>query len=163
MAMRAKTDNEKKARYMAVQVVDWFLEVVLADENSIAMESRTLIGALVDFKGEIPQSSGFSGFCKLGSKVDRMRDWPEGHKMAVMLMQKLSDRQREAVCIDRSYRGRTKVAIDPFTPERRLEIHWDDKACAEQARCTVKTFQQRVFDGYNRLENLLSERESRAA
>lgn len=163
MAMRAKDNSEKAARNMAMQVVDWYLDVLLADEGSIAMEGRTVIGALVDFKGQMPQSSGFSGFCKLGAKVDRMRDWPDGHRMAVVVMHKLSDRQREAVCIDRSYRGRTKVAIDPFTPEKPIEKHWGDKECAELSRCTITTFRQRVYDGYSRLEGMLGQHIARAA
>ena len=110
-------------------IVDMFLDVLLSNHDEIAKESRSIIGALVDFRGEIPRSSGFSGFCKLAAKVDRMRDWSDIHLLACMIVRNLSDRQCEALAYDRFYRGRTKVATDPCFPRQRAEIHWDDNAC----------------------------------
>lgn len=163
MAKRAKTEQEKRVRNTAQQIVDWFLDVLMSSSQDIPWEGRSVIGALVDFRGEIPASSGFSGFCKLGAKVDRMRDWQPHHKLALRLMNELSDLQVEALCIDRAYRNRTKVAVDPFTPERRVEIHWNDDACAQQLRCTVAAFRKRVSESYGRLDDLLEQQAQKAA
>lgn len=163
MAKRAKTEQEKRVRNTARQIVDWFLDVLMSSSHDIPWEGRSVIGALVDFRGEIPQSSGFSGFCKLGNKVDRMRDWQTHHKLALRLMNELSDLQVEALCIDRAYRNRTKVAIDPFVPKAKKEIYWDDAACAEQLKCPVATFQKRVSDAYAKLDGLLEGLQQKAA
>lgn len=156
MAMVKRTDSTRATRKQAEVVVDMFLNVLLSSSGDVAWESKSVIGALVDFKGQIPKSSGFSGFCKLAGKVDRMRDWDGAHLAACMLMRSLSDRQREALAYDRFYRGRTKVAVDPFTPEKRVEIRWDDRRCADNLRCSVTAFQKRVFEGYRSLEALIS-------
>ena len=152
MAMVKRTNSSKAARQQAEAIVDLFLDVLLSSDDDIAKESRSVIGALVDFKGQIPKSSGFSGFCKLAGKVDRMHRWSDAHLMACMVVRNLSDRQRDALAFDRFYRNRTKVAVDPFTPEKRIEIHWDDRRCADSLHCSVAAFQQRVYDGYSALE-----------
>ena len=156
MAMVKRTNSSKAARQQAEAIVDLFLDVLLSSDDDIAKESRSVIGALVDFKGQIPKSSGFSGFCKLAGKVDRMARWSDTHMMACMVMRNLSDRQREALAYDRFYRGRTKVATDPFFLEQRVEIHWDDNACAESLGCSVNAFQKRVFEGYCSVEAMLT-------
>lgn len=158
MANQKRTDNDKVARQQAQQVVDLFLDVLLSRDRDAGWEGDSLIGKLVDFKGDLPQSSGFSGFSKVYEQSKRMKDWSDAHIMAVAMLGALSDRQREAVCIDRAYRGRTKVAIDPFTPDQRVEIYWNDDACAQQLRCTVKAFQDRVHNGYKKLEAMLAEK-----
>jgi len=156
MAMVKRTNSSKAARQQAEVIVDMFLDVLLSNHDEIARESRSIIGALVDFRGEIPRSSGFRGFCKLAAKVDRMRDWSDIHLLACMIVRNLSDRQCEALAYDRFYRGRTKVATDPFFPEQRVGIHWDDNACAESLGCSVNAFQKRVFEGYCSVEAMLT-------
>jgi hypothetical protein len=158
MAMTKRTDATRTARQQAEAIVDLFLDVLLSSDDDIAKESRSVIGALVDFKGQISKSSGLSGFCTLAAKVDRMRDWSDIHLLACMIVRNLSDRQREAVVCDRAYRGRTKVDVDPFTPEKRIEIHWDDRRCADYLKCTVEAFQKRVYEGYRNIEAMLSEK-----
>lgn len=155
MAKVAKNDQQKAARQMAEKVVDLFLEVIMSSDRDAGWQGDSLIGKLVDFKGELPKSSGFSGFSKVWEQTRLLREWSETHAMACVVMHQLSDMQREAVCIDRAYRGRTKVAVDPFTPDQRVEIFWNDEACAQQLRCKVGTFRQRVLDGYLSIESLL--------
>ncbi len=77
-------------------------------------------------------------------------------------MERMSWRQRDALCIEQAYHGRTKVAIDPFT-EKRREIYWTDEMCAQMMKVDVRTFRQRVSDGYARLEALIGARLNRAA
>jgi hypothetical protein len=156
MAMVKRTNSSKAARQQAEAIVDLFLDVLLSSDDDIAKEGRSVIGALVDFKGQISKSSGLSGFCQLAGKVDRMHRWSDTHLMACMVVRNLSDRQREALAYDRFYRGRTKVATDPFFPERRAAIHWDDNACAESLGCSVNAFQKRVFEGYCSVEAMLT-------
>lgn len=151
-----KTGGQKGAREFARDIVDLFLEVLYSADSSIAWEGRTVIGALIDFRGQLPESSGFAGFCTLGQKVDRMHNWTPMQRMACRLVMKMSDTQVQAVCVDRAYRGRTKVAIDPFVPDRRVELFWSDEECAVVLECEPETFRKRVSDGYRRLEELIS-------
>ncbi len=144
-------------------VVDLFLDVLFSSDRDAGWHGDNLIGKLVDFKGELPQSSGFAGFSKVYEQTRMLREWSKSHVMACMVMRGISDRQREAVCMDRSYRGRTKVAVDPFTPDQRVEIHWDDAACAQQLRCTVNAFQKRIQDGYESIEAALVRELEKAA
>lgn len=162
MAMVERTPESRAARKQAEAVVDMaldvMLDVMLDSDNDIAWQGGSIIGALVDFKGEIPRSSGFSGFCKLAGKIDRFKRWSDMHLMACMVMRSLSDRQREAVAYDRFYRGRTKVAIDPFVPEKRVEIKWDDQHCASSLDCTVDAFRKRVYEGYRSIEAMMRQK-----
>jgi len=144
-------------RQQAMMCVELYIDVALSGNDEVARESRSIIGALVDFRGEIPRSSGFAGFCKLAGKVDRMKRFSDAHLMACYLLRSLTDRQHDAVVCNQTYRGRTKVAIDPFVPERRIEMLWDDKRCADTLGCAVATFRQRIVDGYTRMEGWLSE------
>lgn len=124
-------------------IVDLYIDVIMADEESIALESRSLLGALVDFKGEIPRSSGFSGFCKLAGKVDRMRSWTDAHKMSVVVMARLTAKQRKALILDRVYRNRFKVCT-----RHPMGKYWNDEECAIECGCSVEAFWKRVSDGY---------------
>jgi hypothetical protein len=158
MAMTQRTTESRAARQQAELVVDLFIDVLCNGNAEIARESRSVIGALVDFRGEIPRSSGFAGFCKLAAKIDRMKRITPLEMMACYVVNRLSDRQVEALVCDRAYRGRTKVATDPFHPDKPLEVAlWDDVRCAQSLRCTVATFRQRIYDGYGKLESVLGE------
>ena len=158
-----KTTKQLTARQMAEQTVDLFLEVLFSSDRDAGWQGDNLIGKLVDFKGDLPMSSGFSGFSKVWEKSKLMQDWSDAHKMACVVMRNLSDRKREAVAVDRSYRNRTKVAIDPFTPEKRVEILWTDQRCADYLDCTVNAFRKRINEGYQALEAILQENISQAA
>lgn len=153
--MVKQTSESRAARKQAEAIVDMALDVMLDSDNDIAWQGGSVIGALVDFKGEIPRSSGFSGFCKLADKIDRFKRWRQPHLLACMIMRNLSDLQREAVAYDRFYRGRVKMAIDPFTPDKRVEIYWDDRRCADNLRCSVAAFQDRVHKGYKTIEAMM--------
>lgn len=163
MAKVAKTGSQKAARQMAEQTVDLFLEVIMSTDRDAGWQGDSLIGRLVDFKGELPQSSGFSGFSKVWEQSRLLNEWSDAHQMACVVMRRLSDRQREAVCIDRAYRGRTKIAVDPFTPDQRVEIFWNDETCAQVLRCTANAFVCRVAKGYDRLASELQEEVQQAA
>jgi len=156
MANQKRTEAGKIARQQAEQVVDLFLDVLLSRDQDAGWEGCGLIGKLVDFRGELPQSSGFSGFSKVYEQSKWLRDWTDAHKAACLIMDDLSERQAVAVCYDRAYRGRTKVAVDPFRPKDRVEITWDDRACAQQMDCSVPAFRQLVLRGYQSLEARLS-------
>jgi hypothetical protein len=158
MANQKRNGQTRTARQQAQLVVDLFLDVLLSRDQDAGWQGDSLIGKLVDFKGELPKSSGFSGFSKVYEQSKWLREWSDSHKMACVVMRNISDRQREALCMDRAYRGRTKVAVDPFTPDARIEIHWNDEACAQQLRCSPQAFSQRVHDGYRALESLLAEK-----
>jgi len=146
---------DKVARKQAEQTVDLFLDVLFSRDQDAGWQGAGIIGKLVDFKGDLPQSSGFSGFSKVYEQSKWLRDWSDAHVAACIVMRSLSDRQCEAAALDRAYRGRTKVATDPFNPDRRVEIYWSDRKCAEQLRCSEAAFRQRVHDGYRALESKL--------
>lgn len=163
MANRARTGHRITERQQAETVVDLYLDVVFSCDGDAGWQGAGLIGKLVDFKGDLPQSSGFSGFEKVYNQSKKLASWSGPHKMAALVMHIISDRQREAVCIDRSYRGRTKVAVDPFVPSERIEIHWDDERCAEYAGCSANAFRKRVSEGYEAISHQLQKSVKKAA
>ncbi|BES72181.1 hypothetical protein RE428_31990 [Marinobacter nanhaiticus D15-8W] len=155
-----KTDVQREWRRKAQQEVEIYLDYLFADadQQSIIGESRSVMGIAADFWGQIPKGSGFSGFCTLGHKVDRMhrREVSPRQQLAAERLRQLSEKQRGALCVERCFRGKTKVvARDPFVPESGVEITYHDGDCAEMLDCTVQVFRQRVSDGYARLEQVM--------
>jgi len=161
-----KTAEQRLWRMKAEKVVDQYLDYIFcdADGESIAREGRSVMGIYADFHGDPPSGSGFSGFCTLAAKVDRMRlrhatDWMIA---ARDVMIQVEPDQREAVCIDQVYRGKVKVAIDPFTQER-VEIEWNDDRCASLMGISAAALRKRISRGYREVERLLTEQRQQAA
>lgn len=152
-----KTTEQKLWRIKAQETVDDFLDYMFSDrdQEGITKESRSLLGIYSEH-GHIPRGSGFSGFCKLAGKVDRMRfrHVTDQMRRARDKVSQLDEDLLGALCIDRCYRGRTKVAIDPFTEER-IEIVWDDERCASLMSVSSDTMRKRISRGYKALEIVL--------
>lgn len=152
-----KTKEQIRWRMKAEDVVDAYLDYLLsdADQESIAREGRTMLGVYSEHGG-IPRGSGFSGFCKLPGKIDRMkvRRVTENMRNARDLMVQIDSDQVSALFMDRCYRGRVKVAIDPFT-EDRIEIHWDDRRCASHMGISPEALRKRISRGYQAIESIL--------
>ncbi|WP_417315670.1 hypothetical protein [Cycloclasticus pugetii] len=164
-----RTPEQRRAREAAEREVDRFIAYLqgLDTIDQIAHQGRSIMGMWAEFEGKPPSGSGFSGFCLLADKLDKIRrqHMPDEFGRAferISAMAEKSPLQVSALFVDRSYRGRTKVAIDPFT-EQRYEIHWNDPACAQLLGCETKVFQRRVTKGYAQLESLLGYRQSAAA
>ncbi|MCK5866669.1 MAG: hypothetical protein KAG87_16025 [Marinobacter adhaerens] len=164
-----KTPDQRRAREAAQREVDRFIAYLqgLDTIDQLAHQGRSIMGMWAEFEGKPPSGSGFNGFCMLADKLEkiRLRQMPEEFARAYDRLSRMASRapkQVDALCVDRFYRGRTKVAIDPFT-EKRYEIHWNDSACAQLLGCSVKVFQRRVSKGYCQLECLLGYQESAAA
>lgn len=164
-----RTAEQRRAREAAQREVDRFIAYLqgLDTIDQIAHQGRSIMGMWADFEGKPPSGSGFSGFCVLADKLEkiRMRNMPAEFTRAyerLRIMAAKSPLCVEALVVDRFYRGRTKIAIDPFTAQRH-EIHWNDPACAQLLGCSVKVFQRRVTKGYSQLEYRLGFRETEAA
>jgi hypothetical protein len=164
-----RTHEQRRAREAAQREVDRFIAYLQGMDtiDQIAHQGRSIMGMWAEFEGKPPSGSGFSGFCLLAGKLEKIRlsQMPEEFSRAYDRLNRMASKapkQVDALCIDRFYRGRTKVAIDPFT-EQRHEIYWNDPACAQLLGCSVKVFQRRVAKGYGQLECLLGFRESAAA
>tara|TARA_R110000850_G_scaffold264606_1_gene393774 strand:+ start:19042 stop:19554 length:513 start_codon:yes stop_codon:yes gene_type:complete len=168
-AQNRKTPDKRRARIAAEREVDRFIAYLQGQDtiDQVAHQGRSIMGMWAEFQGKPPSSSGFSAFCTLADKLERIRfrQMPEEFTRAydrLSRMAEKSPKQVYALCIDRFYRGRTKVAIDPFT-EKRYEIHWNDAACAQLLHCTVKVFQRRVTKGYAKLGAELGYQQTEAA
>ncbi len=164
-----KTPNQRRAREAAEREVDRFIAYLqgLDTIDQIAHQGRSIMGMWAQFGGKPPSGSGGSDFCMLAEKLEiiRFRNMPEEFARAYYRLVRMAEKapkQVDALCVDRFYRGRTKVAIDPFT-EDRYEIHWNDAACAQLLHCTVKVFQRRVTKGYAKLEAALGFEQTEAA
>lgn len=164
-----KTQDQRKAREAAQREVDRFIAYMqgLDSIDQIAHEGRSIMGMCAEFEGKPPSGSGFSGFCMLADKLDKIRrqHMPEEFAWAyerLSAMARKSPKRVAAMMVDRLYRGRTKVAIDPFT-EQRHEIHWTDAACGQLLGCSAKVFQRRVTEGYSQLERLIDQHPQKAA
>jgi len=154
-----KTNEQKLWRIEAERVVDVFLDYVFAesDERDIARESRHILGTYSDH-GSLPQGSGFSGFCNLGSKCDRMR-WREVTSAMLSAQRKIEQIKDgdliNAVCIDKMYRGRTRaVATDPLNGKA-VEFTFRAYDCAYKLGITEDAYRKRVSRGYQRLEEII--------
>ena len=157
-----KTPEQQKLRAAAEAVVDMFLEYLLRSDltKDITWEGRNILEMAVKYQG-----SGFSGFCTLGAKVDRInRQYiTEDMAQAATAMALLSDKQVEALAVDRALRGRTRVlAVDPFNPDEPVTQFWDDRQCAHYLRCSIDAMRRRITDGYQKLESFI-DRKKKAA
>lgn len=163
-----RTRQQIKAREMAQELVNRFLSYCQKADliDDIAKEGRNQLGMALEFGGEIPSGSGFSGFCKLAGTVDRINRSAitEDEYGAATIMALIGDKQRWALCVDRALRGHsTVVGIDPFRPNDPITKYWGDQECADYLGCSVKLFQRRVTDGYKRLEDILEGAQRKAA
>ena len=161
-----KTNEQKLWRIEAERVVDSFLDYVFAesDERDIARESRHILGTYSDH-GSLPQGSGFSGFCNLGSKCDRMR-WREVTSAMLTAKDKMDQiddgDQVDALCIERMYRGKTRaVATDPLNGKT-VEFTYRTFDCAKKLEISEDVYRKRVSRGYQSLEAILQARKQAA-
>lgn len=159
-----KTTEQKLWRKDAERLVEQYLDYVFcdADGESIAREGRSMMGRYLDFHGDIPKGSGFSGFCTLAAKVDRMRmrhatDWMI---RARDIVTQLDGNLINALCVERMYRNRPRAAFDPIS-EQRYEVCWGDVECAQYLGIAPGTFRNRISSGYQALMEIM--RELRAA
>jgi len=155
-----KTDEQRRQRQRAERLVEQYLDYVFcdADGESIAKEGRSMMGLYLDFRGDMPKGSGFSGFCTLAAKVDRMRlrhatDWMI---RARDIVTRLEGELISALCVDRLYRNRPRMAFDPIS-EQRYEICWGDVECAHYLGIAPGTFRNRISAGYQALEEIMRE------
>lgn len=154
----------KSHREQAERVVDRYLTVLMSSDRDAGWQDCGLIGKLIDFRGQIPQSSGFSGFSTVWEKSVLVRDWSHDHIAAVRMVNRLAPIHREAVAIDRAYRGRTKVvAVDPLRPNKPVEIKWDDPKIAVELGITVATLRVRIHVGYTQLAAMMGLKEPQKA
>lgn len=162
-----RTTAQIAARKVAEELVTRFLLYCYKADliDDIAKEGRNQLGMALEFGG-VPASSGFSGFCKLAGKVDRINREriTEEEYGAATIMALLGDKQVQALCVDRAMRGHTTViGIDPFREDQVATKYWGDQECADYLSCTVKVFQRRVSDGYKRLDEILQGAQQKAA
>ncbi|RKR79187.1 hypothetical protein [Marinobacter nauticus] len=153
-----KTAEQRELRAKAEAVVDNFIDYLLAIRrvDDIAHEGRHILG-IYQSHGEIPRGSGFSGFCTLAAKVDRIRFQEVTSRMveADSIVGQLAEDHQEAVCLDKLLRGKTRiVAIDPLN-EKRLEITYTTAYCAELLGLSQDTYRKRVSRAYQQIENVL--------
>ena len=164
MAMVKRTTESRTARQQAEKAVDRFITVALACEQDLAWKGIGVSGKIADFEGEIPRSSGFYGVDKMPGICDRMQVWPHEFKQAHEMIMGLKVAQRQALILDRAYRGRTKLkAVDPFKQDKPVYIVWSDEECAREAECSVAAFVQRVSDAYARVERIMVTARKKAA
>ncbi len=153
-----KTPQEIRLRERAMEIVESYLDFLFAvkDVTDIASEGRCLLGIYSEH-GEIPRGSGFSGFCRLAGTVDRIRNREITSRMieAEKILSGLESGQRTAVCIDRHFRGKTKViATDPLNGKH-VEITFRAIDCAEMLGIDEPAYRKRVSRGYQVIESAL--------
>ena len=146
-----KTDEQKALRRKAQEVVDRHLQMILSATDDTGWEGPTIIGRLMDFQGDLPQSSGFAGVDKMPDRILRVIDWPKNHRVSRRLMLQLSEAQRMALYIDRLYRGQHKTDSDTER-QRRQDVYWSDTKCAGKLGISANAFRSRISQGYRALE-----------
>lgn len=157
-----KTYQEKQIREDARQVVEAFLDYLFAgkDAEDIAMEARHILGTYSEH-GSLPHGSGFSGFCKLAAKVDRIRWVDVTHNMleAKRTMDSINDDsgQVDALCVECMYRGKTRAkAVDPLNGKS-VMITYRTRDCAGMLGISEDVYRKRVSRGFQRLESAMQD------
>ena len=159
-----KTPTRKQLRERAELIVDLHLKMILSASNDAGWEGPTVIGRLMEFQGDLPESSGFAGVDKMPDRIMRVVDWPKQHRVARRLMLELTEDQRVALYVDRLYRGRHKMDSDTAR-QTRQEVYWSDKRCAERMGITPDNLRYRISQGYRSIEAMIApvQRRSEAA
>lgn len=145
----------KEHREAAEKVVDRYLTVLLSRDDDAGWQGAGILGRIIDFRGELPGSSGFSGFSTVWEKGRHLRNWPYKYIAAFKMVNKLPVEVRTALVLDRAYRGRVKVAVDPFVPDKRVECRWDDAKCGQVMGVKAETFAKKVTASYRVLLTLM--------
>lgn len=153
-----KTSAEKALREQAQQVVEDYIDyqILMDFQDDLSQESRHILGTYSEH-GSLPKGSGFSGFCTLANRVDRIRRQELSSAMieASRIMDRLSDGLRLAVCIDKGLRGKTRtIAQDPLN-EKYVEITHSFAWCAESIGISADAYRKRVSDAYKQIESVL--------
>lgn len=151
-----KTEYEQRLRAEAERIVDRFLKVLMSREQEAGWEGDNILGKWKDHEGFIPSGSGFSGFSKVYEQTLLLGVWPARFRVSCRLVMALTEAQREAVCIDRAYRGRQRMVADTQN-QRRVCVYWSDKRCAEALGCSKNALRTRICDGYRAIEDMLSD------
>ncbi len=149
LAVRKRSNSNEYIH--AQHIVDLYLDVIFSIDTDAGWHGDNLIGKLVTFKGYIPSGSGFSGFSKVYEETLFLIEWSVQHKEAVRLLNSMTVIEREALLIDRCYRGKTKMYVDPLVPDSRLEMRWTDDKIALALSIPAGTFKRRVHDAYQKL------------
>ena len=153
-----KTPEQRQLRNEAEEWVESYIDFLLVtgEFNDIAHEGRHILGIYQEH-GEIPKGSGFSGFCTLGQKVDRARRISLTSRMieAKRIMERVSEENLEAVCLDKGTRGKVRaVAHDPISGKSK-EIFCSIAWCAGRLNVNEATYRKRVSRGYQQIENVI--------
>jgi len=143
--------NKSAARQQAEKLVDIYLNWALSTDQDAGWHSGSVIGRLVDFRGDLPQSSGFYGVDRMEKELRFLTGHHADLPIAKAAVAALHDNYKIAVFTDRHYRNRVKVAIDPFVPNRRVEFKYTDEALAAMLSISVRTYRYRVDEGYRQI------------
>ncbi len=150
----SKSREDRRVREQAHRFVDLYLKIVFADEFSAGWEGQSICGKIQDFGFQLPGSSGFAGVDKMWERTLQLGTWPKQFRVAAKLMARLTEHQHNAVCIDRCYRGTKRMETD-VENQRRVQVYWSDKKCAEMLGISQDTFRRRISDGYKALEGFI--------
>lgn len=150
-----KTKQQQKIRDYAKTVVDLYLKLVMATDADAGWDGINIIGRLMDFYGDLPESSGFSGVDRMPERIRLIQHWPKQFRVSNRLMMQLTAKQREAVCIDRMYRGRKRMTTDTEI-QRRAEVYWSDTRCAKVLDISAGALRARISEGYRALEEIIA-------
>lgn len=144
------------AREQAEKLVDIYLTWALSSNHDAGWHGGSIIGRLVDFRGDLPQSSGFYGVDRMEKEIRYLTCQHSDLPLARQLIEQLDDKYKIAVFSDRHYRNRVKIAIDPFVPEKRVEFKWTDEAIAAVLGISTANYRQRVSRAYSLIEDMFT-------
>lgn len=152
--------SKSQARMMAEKLVDIYLDHVMSADSDAGWHNGSIIGRLVDFRGDLPQSSGFYGVDRMEKEVRFLRRPHKDLPTAISAIERLTPELKIAVFSDRAYRNRTKVAIDPFHPDKPIEITWTDDAIASELGVSVRKYRDSITEGYRRIADFCGYQEA---
>lgn len=143
--------NKSQWRQKAEKIVDIYLSWAMSTDTDAGWHGGSIIGRLVDFKGDLPAPSGFYAVDRMEKEIRYLRNQHAELAFAKQAISKLDDNYKAAVFSDRYYRNRVKVAIDPFHPDKRVEFKWTDERIAAVLKISERAYRDRITEGYRKI------------
>ncbi len=139
----AKTTREKLE-----SIVDLALDVLMSRDADAGWQNFGTLGRLRDCGGVLPK--GEVSTVTVWKKGWLLGNWKPKHRQALAMLEKLTENNRQAVLIHRSYHNRTTVVEDPVTGQR-TETFWSSERICRELGITPDKFRMRVHRAYEKL------------
>lgn len=150
---------KSEARSVAEKIVDDFLSWYRSADKDAGWHGDSMIGRLVDFKGDLPSSSGFYAVDSMEYEMRFVRHITKDQRAAIEIFGRMPKVNAVAVMLDRAVRGKTLAHEDPYT-KKPVTVSYPDAILAHEMDMTVNLFKMAIRDGYQWIAQAVEQREA---